>query len=41
MSDRVLVMYKGKIEELGPADEVMHHPRSAYTQKLVAGALGA
>ncbi|MGF1563929.1 MAG: dipeptide ABC transporter ATP-binding protein [Flavobacteriales bacterium] len=41
MSDRVLVMYKGKIEELGPAQAVMEHPRSAYTQKLVAGALGA
>lgn len=41
MSDRVLVMYKGKIEELGPANAVMEHPRSEYTKKLVAGALGA
>ena len=40
MSDRVLVMYKGQIEELGPANAVMEHPRSEYTKKLVAGALG-
>ncbi|MBO9619291.1 MAG: ABC transporter ATP-binding protein [Niabella sp.] len=35
-SDRILVMNKGKIEESGPADAVYEHPRSAYTQKLIA-----
>lgn len=37
MSDRIMVMNGGKIEEIGPADEVYYHPSSAYTQKLIAG----
>jgi peptide/nickel transport system ATP-binding protein len=36
ISDRILVMNKGKIEESGDADEVYFNPRSAYTQKLIA-----
>lgn len=36
MSDQVLVMNKGKIEELGDADEIYAHPKTAYTQKLIA-----
>ena len=36
ISDRILVMNKGKIEELGEAEEVYHHPRTAYTQRLIA-----
>jgi len=36
ISDRILVMNKGRIEEMGPAGEVYHHPRSSYTQKLIA-----
>jgi len=36
MSDRIAVMNAGKIEEIGPADEIYHHPSSAYTQKLIA-----
>jgi len=35
ISDRILVMNKGKIEESGPADEIYFHPKSAYTKKLV------
>jgi len=35
MSDRILVMNKGKIEEIGDADAVFNHPQSAYTQKLL------
>ena len=36
ISDRILVMNKGKIEEIGEAAEVYDHPRSAYTEKLIA-----
>ncbi|MBC7829729.1 MAG: ABC transporter ATP-binding protein [Chitinophagaceae bacterium] len=36
ISDRIMVMNKGKIEEIGAASEVYHQPRSAYTQKLIA-----
>lgn len=36
ISDRIMVMNKGKMEEMGPAEEVYHHPRSTYTQKLIS-----
>lgn len=36
ISDRILVMNKGKIEESGKADDVYFNPRTAYTQKLIA-----
>ena len=36
ISDRILVMNKGKIEESGQADEIYFNPQSAYTQKLIA-----
>ncbi len=36
ISDRIMVMNKGKIEESGPADEIYLHPRTAYTQQLIA-----
>lgn len=35
MSDRMVVMNKGKIEEIGPADEIYNHPKKEYTQKLI------
>ncbi len=35
MSDRMLVMNKGKIEEMGDADEIYEHPKSEYTRKLI------
>lgn len=35
MSDRMVVMNKGKIEEMGPADEIYNNPQHAYTQKLI------
>lgn len=35
MSDRMVVMNKGKIEEMGDADDVCNHPKSEYTQKLI------
>ncbi len=36
MSDRMVVMNKGKIEEMGPADDIYNHPQRAYTQKLIS-----
>jgi len=36
MSDRVAVMYKGRLVEQGLAREVLHAPRQPYTQALVA-----
>lgn len=35
MSDRMVVMQKGKIEEMGDADEIYHNPKSEYTKKLI------
>jgi peptide/nickel transport system ATP-binding protein len=36
MSDRIAVMERGKIIELGGAEEVYRNPMEAYTQKLLA-----
>ena len=35
MSDRMVVMNEGKIEEMGDADEIYNNPKTAYTQKLI------
>lgn len=35
MSDRMIVMNKGKIEEMGDADAICNNPQSEYTQKLI------
>lgn len=35
MSDRLIVMYKGKIEEMGDADAIYKNPQSEYTRKLI------
>jgi peptide/nickel transport system ATP-binding protein len=35
MSDRIMVMKDGKIEELAEADEIYENPQSVYTQKLI------
>ncbi len=35
MSDQLLVMNQGKIEELGDADTIYSTPNSAYTKKLI------
>lgn len=36
MSDRMVVMNKGQIEEMGIADEIYYRPQREYTQKLIA-----
>ena len=35
MSDRMVVMNKGKVEEMGASDEIYHNPQREYTQKLI------
>jgi peptide/nickel transport system ATP-binding protein len=35
ISDRIMVMNKGRIEEIGPAEDVYDHPQSAYTKRLI------
>ncbi|MCB9256041.1 MAG: ABC transporter ATP-binding protein [Chitinophagales bacterium] len=35
MSDRMVVMNKGLIEEMGVADDIYNHPQKAYTQGLI------
>jgi peptide/nickel transport system ATP-binding protein len=34
MSDRIAIMYAGRIQEIGPAAEVIGNPRHPYTQLL-------
>ena len=36
LSDRILVMNKGKIEEIGNAEQVYNNPTSNYTKRLIA-----
>jgi peptide/nickel transport system ATP-binding protein len=36
MSDRVMVMYLGKVAELGTSDVILHGPRHPYTTALLA-----
>ncbi len=36
LSDRIIVMNKGKIEETGTADEIYFNPKTLYTQSLIA-----
>jgi peptide/nickel transport system ATP-binding protein len=40
ISDRIIVMKAGKIEEQGLADEVFFSPKADYTQKLIAAIPG-
>jgi len=35
VADRIAVMYLGRVVELGPAEEVVAHPRHPYTRALV------
>ena len=36
MSDRMVVMNQGRIEEMGDADQIYSHPKTEYTKKLIA-----
>lgn len=38
ISDRIMVMQKGRIEECGTAEQVYNHPQSSYTQQLIEAA---
>ena len=40
MSDRVLVMFGGKIQELNEADALFNNPQNDYTKKLIAALPG-
>ncbi|NER80449.1 MAG: ABC transporter ATP-binding protein [Leptolyngbya sp. SIO1D8] len=35
MSDRIMVMNQGKVEEIGPADQIYYDPQREYTQQLI------
>jgi oligopeptide/dipeptide ABC transporter ATP-binding protein len=35
ISDRIAIMYLGKIMELGTSDQIIHHPRHPYTRALL------
>ncbi|HZH67794.1 MAG TPA: ABC transporter ATP-binding protein [Chitinophagales bacterium] len=36
MSDRMVVMNKGKVEEVGIADEIYNNPQKEYTKRLIS-----
>lgn len=36
MSDRIMVMNRGKIEEIGPAEQIYRQPQQPYTRQLIA-----
>jgi peptide/nickel transport system ATP-binding protein len=36
MSDRIMVMNRGKIEEIGPAEKIYREPSKDYTRQLIA-----
>jgi peptide/nickel transport system ATP-binding protein len=40
ISDRIMVMHKGKIIEQGDAEQIYHHPENEYTQRLISSIPG-
>ena len=36
MSDRIMVMNQGKIEEMSTTDQIIYNPQREYTRKLIA-----
>lgn len=36
ISDRIMVMHNGRIEETGSSDQIYYHPGTSYTQKLIS-----
>ena len=41
ISDRIMVMNRGQIEEIAPAEELYAHPKKDYTRSLIAAIPGA
>jgi len=41
ISDRIMIMNKGQIEEIGEADEVYNHQQKEYTKRLIAAIPGS
>lgn len=39
ISDRIAVMYRGRICETGPTAEILERPQHPYTQRLLASAM--
>jgi oligopeptide transport system ATP-binding protein len=35
LATRIAVMYRGKIVELGPTEQITQHPRDSYTKSLL------
>jgi peptide/nickel transport system ATP-binding protein len=35
MSDRIMVMNRGKVEEIGTAERIYREPQQPYTQHLI------
>lgn len=40
ISDRMMVMNKGKIAEMGDPDDIYYHPKEEYTKRLIASIPG-
>ncbi len=36
IADRIMVMYAGRVSEVGPADTIMHNPSHPYTEALIS-----
>lgn len=36
MSDRIMVMNRGHVEEIGPSESIYRHPRQEYTRHLIS-----
>jgi len=36
MSDRIIVMNQGKIEEIGTSESIYRQPKTEYTRKLIS-----
>jgi peptide/nickel transport system ATP-binding protein len=36
LSDRIMVMQRGRIEEIDSASAIYYHPQSDYTKQLIA-----
>lgn len=41
IADRMMVMNKGEIVEMGDPEQIYHHPKEDYTQKLIASIPGS